>query len=394
MQIDKVNIHPVLLPFTDEFSHSLRKRTSAKNVIAEVVADKGKIIGYGEGAPRSYVTGESQESTIRSIHRFTQKENFPWNLNDVSQIWNFIDTLPSGKGHNSAICATETALLDALAKSHSKSIIEYFPQDFLTDTVFYSATFPLTHKQRILKICLLCKKMKINKLRIKAGKDFTQNKEILEVISSVFGDDYDLRVDLNGSWNRELAFNHIHLFRKYKVKILEQPMMPDDPDLADFADAMQSSGVILMADESACSLQDVKKISQEGYYGMINVRLSKCGGFRRSLELIEYLRTKGIRFQIAGHLGESGILSAAGRALCLLCGDAVYYDGSYDEFLLKENITHENVSFGLGGKAGPLTGPGLGVEVNRQNLARLGEIPESMTRPATLKHDLLHQNKQ
>jgi L-alanine-DL-glutamate epimerase-like enolase superfamily enzyme len=283
-------------------------------------------------------------------------------------------------------------LLDALGKSQNKSIIEYFPKDFLTGTVFYSATFPLTHKQRILEICRLCKKMEINKLRIKVGKDFTQNKEILEAIGSVFGDDYDLRVDINGSWNRELAFNHIRLLKEYKVKIIEQPMMPDDPDLADFAGVMQSSGVILMADESACSLKDVKKISQEGYYEMVNVRLSKCGGFRRSLELIDYLRTKGIRFQIAGHLGESGILSAAGRALCLLCGDAVYYDGSYDEFLLKENITHENVSFGSGGKAGPLTGPGLGVEVNRQNLARLSEISESITSPATLKQDLLLRN--
>ncbi len=384
MQIDKINIYPVLLPFTDEFSHSLRKRTSAKNVIVEIIADRGKIKGYGEGAPRSYVTGESQESAVRSICRFTQKENFPWNLNNVSQIWDFVDTFSNSKNHNSAICAIETALLDALGKSQNKSTIEYFPKDFLTGTVFYSATFPLTNKQRILEICRLCKKMEINKLRIKAGKDFTQNKETLEAIGSVFGDDYDLRADINGSWNRELAFNHIHLFKEYKVKIIEQPMISDDPDLSDFAGVMQSSGVILMADESACSLKDVKKISQEGYYEMVNVRLSKCGGFRRSLELIDYLRTKGIRFQIGGHLGESGILSAAGRALCLLCGDAVYCDGSYDEFLLNENITRENVSFGSGGKAGPLTGPGLGVEVNRQNLVRLSEISESMTRPATL----------
>jgi muconate cycloisomerase len=108
--------------------------------------------------------------------------------------------------------------------------------------------------------------------------------------------------------------------------------------------------------------------------------------------MIDYLRAKGIFFQIGCHLGESGVLSAAGRLLCLLCSDAVFYDGSYDEFLLNENITRENVSFGPGGKAGPLTGPGLGIEVNRQNLARLSEISESITSPATLKQDLLLRN--
>jgi muconate cycloisomerase len=78
-----------------------------------------------------------------------------------------------------------------------------------------------------------------------------------------------------------------------------------------------------------------------------------------------------ILFQIGCQLGESGILSAAGRVLCLLCRDAVYYDGSYDEYMLKENTTFENVSFGPGGKAGPLEGPGLGVKVSHQSLKNI-----------------------
>jgi len=126
-------------------------------------------------------------------------------------------------------------------------------------------------------------------------------------------------------------------------------MRPNDPETADFAGLMQKAGVILMADESACSLDDMKKIAQEGFYKMINVRLSKCGGFRNSLKIIEYLRRNGISFQIGCHLGESGILSAAGRILCLLCSDAVYCDGSYDEFLLEKNVTVEDVSMGPGG---------------------------------------------
>ncbi len=155
--------------------------------------------------------------------------------------------------------------------------------------------------------------------------------------------------------------------------------MPDDPDIAHLAEMIQNSGVILMADESACSLGDVQRILREGYYQMVNVRLSKCGGFRNSLRIIDYLRQNKVPFQIGCHLGESGILSAAGRALCLLCKDALYYDGSYDEFLLKKNITKENVSFGLGGKAGPLPGPGLGVEINMQNLKQLSDPAETIT---------------
>ena len=39
--------------------------------------------------------------------------------------------------------------------------------------------------------------------------------------------------------------------------------------------------------------------------------------------------------------------------------------------LLKENITHDHVSFDQGGEAGPLAGPGLGAEVSAQSLERL-----------------------
>jgi muconate cycloisomerase len=187
----------------------------------------------------------------------------------------------------------------------------------------------------------------------------------------MFAGDYDLRVDINCVWDRKLAFKHIPLIQKYNVKAIEQPMMPDDPDIADFAGLMQNIGVILMADESACSFKDVEKIVKEGYYKMINVRLSKCGGFKNSSRIIDYLRLNGIPFQVGCQLGESGILSAAGRVLCLLCRDAVYYDGSYDEFLLKENVTFENVSFGEEGKAGPLNSPGLGVAVSPQRLKNI-----------------------
>jgi len=379
MQIEKIKIYRVVLPFAINFSHSLRNRSSVKNIVVEVIAEHGTIRGYGEGAPRPYVTGESQDSTIESIRRFMQQGIFPWELNDVSQIWDFVDAISNGKAHNAAICALETALLDALGKIQNRYVLDYFPNDFLAGSVYYGASIPLAGKQSIIELCLLCQKMKINKLRLKLGKDIHQNKTIMETVHSVFGAGCDQRADINCAWDKKLAFKHIPLIKKYKIRVVEQPMMPDEPDIADFSAAMQSSGVILMADESACSLSDMEKIAEEGYYEMVNVRLSKCGGFRNSLGIIDYLRSQGISFQTGCQLGESGILSAAGRILGLLCSDAVYCDGSYDNYLLKENITREDVTFGPGGKAGPLTGPGLGVEINDQNLARLSKGSAAIT---------------
>jgi len=84
-------------------------------------------------------------------------------------------------------------------------------------------------------------------------------------------------------------------------------------------------------------------------------------------------------FQIGCQLGESGILSSAGRVLGLLCCDAQYYDGSYDTLLLGDNVTFEDVCFGPGGEAGPLGGPGLGVEVDDKRIRRLCNGASTLT---------------
>ncbi len=379
MKIDKICVYKVLLPFSGEFSHSLRKRVFTNNIVVEVIADGGTISGYGEGAPRRYVTGETQENAVKKLKYFIENSLFPWELNNTYQIWEFLDILSDGKDDNSAICALEMSLLDILGRKQNRYITEYFPKTFFTDTIYYGGGVPLSNPSRKNEICRLIKKMNIKRVKLKMSKDIRENQETFEIAKQHFGDDYDLKVDVNGAWDYETALKHIPMLIKYKVRAVEQPMAPDDSNIEGFARSIKENGIILMADESACCLEEVKRLIKEDHYNMINVRISKCGGFRRSLRIIDYLRDNNISFQIGCQLGETGLLSAAGRALSLLCGDAIYYDGSYDEFMLKENITSENVSFGAGGKAGPLKGFGLGIEVSRQKLERLSDLPEKIT---------------
>ncbi len=60
---------------------------------------------------------------------------------------------------------------------------------------------------------------------------------------------------------------------------------------------------------------------------------------------------------------------------------AVYVDGSYDSYLLSENITSENFSFSFGGVPEIIRGQGLGFIVDETRLGRLsigktGCLPE------------------
>ena len=122
MIIDRVKAPKTSLPFSGAFSHSRSTKTAAENIVVEVIAENGKTTRYGEGAPRPGVTGESQESAMDSLGLFIRQGPFPWELNDILQIWDFVDGLPEGKKHNSAICALEMALLDVLGKLQGRSL--------------------------------------------------------------------------------------------------------------------------------------------------------------------------------------------------------------------------------------------------------------------------------
>ena len=379
MQIDRVNIYRILLPFKGDFSISFKGGLTSKIIVVEVVGNQRETYGYGEGIPVETVTGETWESVVGSVGQFIGEGDFPWELNDVSQIWDFVDTFPNGKAHNTTICAIELALLDALGKYQKRSAIDYFPQKYLTEKVYYGAPITLGNKKRIAEICEWIRRLEISHARIKMGKDFEQNKNVVETARLVLGGDCELRIDPNGVWDRDLALRHLPLIEKYMIKIVEEPMMTGEPGFSEFVELLRLKDITLMACESAPTLEDVKMIVKEGYYQMINVKLCRSGGFRKSLGIIDEIRKSGLSFQVGCTLGESGILSAAGRTLCLLCGDAVNYDGSYDKFLLKENTTVENVLFGLGGEAGALGGHGLGITVRGENLTRLGNGSPALT---------------
>jgi muconate cycloisomerase len=376
VQIDKINIFKIELPFKGNFSIARIKGFSSTTIIVEIIADQGRLKGYGEGLPVEFVTGETAQTTIRNISTLTREKLFPWNLEDVTQVWHFVDSLSKGMEQNAAICALEMALLDLLGKHQQKYILDYFPQNYSTEVIYYGAQITLGDKEHIFKLCRNIKKFGIRHLRIKMDKNFSQNKDALETVARVFNGNAELRIDPNGVWDRELAFKHIPLIEKHKVRIVEEPMPKSSSGFRKFVATMKAMGITLMACET---LEAVETIIREQYYDMVNVKLCRGGGFRRSFRMIDRLRSSGISFQIGCTLGESGILSAAGRILGLLCRDASNFDGSYDQFLLKENTTLENVSFGPGGKAGALSGHGLGVTVSRSQLERLCDTSSSLS---------------
>ena len=381
MKIDAINVYKVTLPFKLPFSHSRKNVTSADNIVVEILTDQQELRGYGEGGPRPYLTGETQDSAIHVAGLLCLNPHFPWNIDDVSQVWHFANVVAAEERRNSALCALEMALLDLLGKKDGRNILHYLPKGFHTEQLRYGGTVPIANREMVLNVCAMLKAYDIKEVRIKMGKDFKHNRQAIEAICQFENWKGSLRVDVNGAWDIDQAKQHLPLLVSHGVSVLEQPLMPEDPNWKELASILRAEGIRLMADESVCSMGDLGGAIQLGHFDMIHIRLSKCGGFLSSLKMINRIRGEGLDYQVGCQLGESGILSAAGRALCAVCSDALYYDGCYDEFLLRENLTTEHVTFNHGGKATPLKGVGLGVTVDEANLNQFGDCVSTIRRP-------------
>jgi muconate cycloisomerase len=78
-----------------------------------------------------------------------------------------------------------------------------------------------------------------------------------------------------------------------------------------------------------------------------------------------------VRIQVGCQVGESSLLSAAGRLLAATLPEFAALEGSYGTRLLERDVTDDPFEFGPGGEAAVQLGPGLGVAVSQERLAPL-----------------------
>jgi muconate cycloisomerase len=133
-----------------------------------------------------------------------------------------------------------------------------------------------------------------------------------------------------------------------------------------------------MHDESLCGLVDAEAAVRDGTCDLFNLRLSKVGGFLPALRLARFAREHGLGYQLGCQVGETAILSAAGRHFATSVRDIRYLEGSYDRRLVRESLGTHDLTFGYGGWAPALPGPGLGVALDEAALTRVTVARETL----------------
>jgi muconate cycloisomerase len=124
-----------------------------------------------------------------------------------------------------------------------------------------------------------------------------------------------------------------------------------------------------MLDEAACSFPQTRQAIESGSCDLINIRLSKCGGYLASLRLAELARSAGVGFQHGAQVGQLGFLNAAGRSFTSLVKGIVACEGGPGLANLRDfpTLTRIELDWSAGHLVG-LSGPGIGASHDPEKL--------------------------
>jgi L-alanine-DL-glutamate epimerase-like enolase superfamily enzyme len=381
MRVKEITAWQVRIPLKKPIQHASHTRSETDNVVIRVVLDD-KTEGFGEGVPREYVTGE----TIDSVLALLKQSSLPEQLEDWPTFHTALTSIehlrlaPSadderGCQGNAARCAVELALLDAYGKhfKHPLSdVTKLMAHDDLFEPHEYVRYSGAITSAQGFKARFAAWKMWVynfKQLKIKVGIDGQDDADRVGAIRRRVGRKMDIRIDANEAWTPANVSKRILELKPFAISSVEQPV--PHAQVAVLREVRREVGVPIMLDESLCSKIDAERAEDGETCDLFNLRLSKCGGFVASLRLAQFARRHKIGYQLGCQVGETAILSAAGRHFASSVKDLRYVEGSYDKHLVREALATQDLTFGWGGWAPALEGPGLGITIDPAALQRM-----------------------
>ena len=374
-RIEAMTIYRLRIPFHQTFRHSLHSREESDAVIVKIIDSDGRR-GFGESLPRSYVTGETTESMLARIRErlaprvFSQSFAPGWEsleyLQSVMPEWTKPEQGQSSvAAWNAAFCAVELALLDWSLRADHCALADLLPP--ARYEVVYSGVISADAPDDAAALATRMARIGICQMKVKLGT--ADDAARLEAVRKAVGGNVELRADANGAWAPDEAIQQLQRLARFNLQAIEQPVRAND--LMGMRRVRQESGVPVMADESLVTLDQARRLMELGACDYFNIRLSKNGGIAGSLAIATVAREAGIKIQVGAQVGETGILSAAGRIFAAHLPALAFAEGSFGTWLLAEDVTFENIAFGLGGRAPLLQNRGLSVTVKEEVLERL-----------------------
>ena len=349
MQIDRVEVYSYPVPFKTVFRHASATRARAENIVVALRSLCGQT-GYGEGCPRSYVSGETTEGGRLFVAECS--DSLKSSVTDIESLRDWVNARADLIDKNpAACCALELAVLDLIGKVEGSSVEAVLGLPQLSGAFGYSAVlgdapFPAYWWQ--------FRRYWANGMRdfkVKVSGDARRDARKMAFFQRRPDPALRVRLDANNLWSdADHCVRHINSLG-YEFFAVEEPLKPGN--LAGFQRVGLECDTKIVLDESLLRVAQIHELPDTGRW-IINLRVSKMGGILRSLNLAEAAAEKGIPIIVGSQVGETSILTRAALVVMNARRDIlVGAEGAFGTYLLKRDLTEPSLRFGEGGYLTP-----------------------------------------
>lgn len=360
MQVTRVTVHRYNVPLEEPFVTALRPVPELERVLVEVETDEG-IVGYGEGAPGPMVTGETQTSVAAAV----RSELGPQILGaDPRSIERFRERLDAALARSpTAKAALDIAAHDIRGKAAGEPLYRLLGGHADEPTLEAPAVISLKDPSEMAADAGAAVEAGYRQLKVKLGGDPASDVDRVDAIRQAVPDDVSLKVDANQGWgDAKTALRALRPIER-AIDVVEQPV--DEERVDDLVLLRETLDVPIMPDESLWDAGDALELIRRGAGDVYNIKLMKAGGLLEADRINTLAENAGRPTQV-GSMVEGHVGTAAGVHFALAHGNVVWNE-MVGPFMASEGITDLDVEE----PRIVADGPGLGVEIDREALARL-----------------------
>ncbi len=309
-----------------------------ENVLLAVELEDGTR-GYGEAPVATHITGETVKQTLANLKKCAEQIQ-------GRSIFDYADFYPAWeklfKENKCGMAAAEMAVFDALTRKLKMPFWKCFgdkPEILKTDLtiVVGSSEEARLAAEKIHELGILT-------LKIKIGKNPEMDLERVKAAAKV--SPYSrIYLDANQGFTVKSILKLIDDLAQIKIipELIEQPVPKHD--LKGLIEISRKTKIMICADESASSPDDVRKLVKMGFKGAVNIKFVKFG-IRGACEAVAIAKEAGLKLMM-GVMMESPLATTAAAHFAAALGgfDFIDLDSPY---FMKEQITR-GFSIGAGG---------------------------------------------
>ena len=352
----KLEMRMVSMDFITPFETSFGRQNERNALIFRLENDG--ITSYSECVTDTdpFYSYEDNETSAHIIKNYLSEK-----IKGLPDPKEFMESVSFVKGHNMAKAALEMLLWDYHAREQKKPLHELLGKSKGYADVGISIGMDRVEKVQERALKAKNEGYRRVKIKIKKGREI----DLVSAVRKTLGD-FPLSVDANTDYRIE-DMDILEGLDRYNLVYMEQPF--EHSDIIDHAKLAGKIKTPICLDESITSAEDARKAISMKACSVINIKPGRVGGLSESMKIAELCKRNGCHVWVGGML-ETGIgrgynVSLASSSLVDFPGDTSpnshYYhrDVVKNPFMMKE------------GRITPNSGPGTGVEIDRDFLGQV-----------------------